>query len=147
MKIIQADQSNITEVSRLFDLYRQFYECEPDLSAATNFISKRLENNESIIFLASIDQKAAGFVQMYPSFCSVDICKIFILYDLYVDSSARKNGIGEALMNRASDYARENDAKRVDLLTAFSNTPGQRLYEKLGYEKTLLDFHAYSLAL
>jgi len=49
------------------------------------------------------------------------------------------------LMNRASKYAREHGASRIDLMTAISNKPGQHLYEKLGYKRVLEDFYAYSL--
>jgi len=31
MDIVKAGREHIAEVSRLFDLYRQFYECDPDL--------------------------------------------------------------------------------------------------------------------
>jgi len=146
MEIIKATEIHIDEISRLFDLYRQFYECEPDLELAKRFISDRINNNESIIFLAlDEDSPAKGFVQLYPSFCSVDAVKILILYDLYVDSSYRKCGVGKALMNKATEFARESGASRIDLLTAITNKPGQALYEKLGYKKVLEDFYAYSL--
>jgi len=146
MKIIKATEIHIDEISHLFDLYRQFYECEPDLELAKKFILDRIKNNESTIFIA-IDEgsPATGFVQLYPSFCSVDAVKILILYDLYVDSSCRKCGIGEALMNKATEFARESGVSRIDLLTAITNKPGQALYEKLGYKKVLEDFYAYSL--
>jgi ribosomal protein S18 acetylase RimI-like enzyme len=145
MKIEVATQEHIGEVARLFDLYRQFYECEPDLALATNFIAERIANDESRIFVAMDGDKARGFVQLYPSFCSVEAFKIQILYDLYVDADGRAGGVGEKLMNRASEFARESGAKRVDLLTAHSNKIGQHLYEKLGYEIANEDFHAYSL--
>ena len=89
--------------------------------------------------------RALGFVQLYPSFCSVEAINIQILYDLFVDSSARQGGVGEKLMNRASQFARESGAGRVDLLTAHSNKIGQHLYEKLGYKIVNEDFFAYSL--
>jgi ribosomal protein S18 acetylase RimI-like enzyme len=66
---------------------------------------------------------------------------------LYVDAEVRTDGVGEKLMNRASEFARESGAKRVDLLTGHSNKIGQHLYEKLGYEVANEDFHAYSLYL
>ena len=43
---------------------------------------------------------------MYPSFCSVDAVKIYILYDLYVDDSGRNLGVGASLMDKAKSYAR-----------------------------------------
>ncbi len=142
-----ATTEHVPEIAILFDLYRQFYECEPDLELAEMYISERIQNRESTIFLADDNEAVKGFVQMYPSFCSVDAIKIYILYDLYVAASARNSGIGALLMNRASEYAREQGASRMDLMTAFSNKPGQHLYEKLGYQRESEDFYTYSLAL
>jgi len=146
MKIIPATETNADAIAMLFDHYRQFYECEADSELSKQFIAERLHNNESIIFVAIDDEGVArGFVQLYPSFCSIDAGKILILHDLYVEASVRKQGIGKLLMDKATEYARKNDVVRIDLLTAKDNFPGQALYEKLGYEKTLEDFFAYSL--
>ena len=145
MEIVRANESHIPEISRLFDLYRQFYKCEPNINLATQFISDRFNNGESVIFVAQTKERLKGFVQMYPSFCSVDAIKIFILYDLYVGEGNRQSGIGELLMNNATAYAKAEGASRIDLLTAIDNRPGQHLYEKLGYNRDLEDFYAYSL--
>ena len=145
MKIVKACRQHVGEVSRLFDLYRQFYECEPDLALATQFIFDRIQRGESDIFVVIDGDKATGFVQLYPSFCSVDAVKIYILSDLYVAVESRKSGLGEKLMNTATEWAGSNGAARLDLLTADDNVAGQHLYEKLGYKKVLEDFYAYSL--
>ena len=145
MKIVKAGREHVAKVARLFDLYRQFYECEADLALATRFISDRIERGESDIFVAVDGDTAGGFVQLYPSFCSVDAAKIFILYDLFVDASVRKSGIGEQLMHAATAWAKEQGAARLDLLTEDNNRAGQHLYEKLGYKRTNEEFYAYSL--
>ena len=145
-QIVRATQEYVLEAGRLFDLYRQFYQCDPDLELATDFIESRVINDESTIFLAlSSAGNGAGFVQMYPSFCSVEAVKIQILYDLYVDLDFRKQGLGRRLMEQATLYARESGASRLDLLTAKDNFQGQALYESMGYVKTNEDFFAYSL--
>ena len=146
MDIVKATPEHVSEVGRLFDLYRQFYECEPDLELATNFIAERIANDEADIFVAMDGEQAVGFTQLYPSFCSVEAIKIYILYDLYVDAAGRNQGVGARLMNRATDWARENGAARLDLLTENNNHAGQHLYEKLGYVRTNENFYAYSLA-
>ncbi len=145
MEIVRANETHIPEISRLFDLYRQFYKCEPNIDLATKFISDRFNNDESVIFVAPTKDRLMGFVQLYPSFCSVDAIKIFILYDLYVDERDRKFGIGESLMNKAAEFSKAHGASRIDLLTEFDNKTAQHLYEKLGYKRDLEDFLAYSL--
>ncbi|OED40952.1 GNAT family N-acetyltransferase [Chromatiales bacterium (ex Bugula neritina AB1)] len=144
MKIIKATLEHADDVSRLFDLYRQFYECEPDLDLSIRFIKNRLKNNESDIFIAIDTDKVHGFTQLYPSFCSIAAAKIYILHDLYIDEVSRKSGLGEQLVTTGLEWARENGASRIDLLTEYSNKNAQSLYEKLGFQKTLEDFHAYS---
>jgi len=146
MQIIQAQPQHTADVAHLFDLYRQFYEQPADPKLAQEFISQRIANRESIIFVAYDGEEALGFVQLYPSFCSVQACKILILYDLYVVAGQRKKGLGAALLNRATTLAKEMGAARLDLLTAKDNLPGQTLYEKLGYVRTNEGFYAYSLA-
>jgi len=147
MEILKANSKNLSDVALLFDLYRQFYNCPPDLKLATKFIKERMENSESDIFLAVDGDLACGFVQLYPSFCSVQAVKIYILYDLYVKEGHREFGIGERLMNRATQWAESNNAARMDLLTATTNKIGQHLYEKLAFKKVSDDFYAYSLQL
>jgi hypothetical protein len=68
MKILKATKAHIPEIAGLFDLYRQFYECKPDIELAARFITERMDNGESVIFVASEGGKLKGFVQMYPSF-------------------------------------------------------------------------------
>ena len=147
MQIIRATVNHAAEIGRLFDLYRQFYLCEANLDLAIAYITERLEQDESTIFIAMEDETAVGFVQLYPTFCSVQAVKRFILYDLFVDSSVRNGGTGALLMNQAAEYAKQEGAARLDLQTDFSNVIGQHLYEKLGYKKVGETLHSYSLQL
>ena len=134
-KIIEANIKHLDEVARLFNLYRIFYEQPDDLERAYNFIKGRMEMKESIIFVSdNADGTLSGFVQLYPSFCSVSTIPMLILYDLFVDPDTRTKGIGRALMNKARQYAQENGFKRLELSTAKDNFIGQSLYESLGYE-------------
>jgi len=134
-KIVQAKIEHLREVSKLFNLYRIFYKQKDDLDSAKQFIKQRLENGDSTIFISINDDASLnGFVQLYPSFCSVSMIPILILYDLFVDPDIRTKGIGRSLMNKAEQYAQENGFKRLELSTAKDNFIGQSLYESLGYE-------------
>ena len=144
-KIVQATIKHQDELSRLFNLYRIFYKEEDNPEGTHQFIKERLENSDSTIFVSiNDDESLNGFVQLYTSFCSVSMLPILILYDLFVDPEMRASGIGRDLMNKAKDYARENDFKRLELSTAKDNIIGQSLYESLGYEADNEFFH-YSL--
>ena len=133
-RIIKAESRHLDELGRLFNLYRVFYEEADDLEKASKYISARFNEGDSMIFVAENDDELSGFVQLYPSFCSVSAVPILILYDLFVDHSHRSKGLGRSLMNAARDFASENGYKRLELATAKDNYIGQSLYESLGYE-------------
>ena len=129
-----VESSDLDQLADLFDQYRQFYECQPDLSAAKNWIAENFERGRSTIFAADDGYQLIGFTQLYPALCSVDLVDYFVLYDLFVAPSARRQGIARALMNTASEWAKAQGAARLDLETAQDNHPGQALYRDLGYE-------------
>jgi ribosomal protein S18 acetylase RimI-like enzyme len=141
----RADMADLDGIALLFDLYRQFYRQPPDLPLARKFVSDRLLNNESVIFLASSGTQAAvGFTQVYPTFCSVAAAPIHILYDLYVVKAARRHGVARALMAAAHEHAKQTGAVRLELATARTNVGAQALYESLGWVRDE-EFHRYSL--
>lgn len=131
-------------IASLFNAYRQFYEQAPDLALATRFIRDRIQNNESVILLASNEgQQALGFCQLYPTFCSVEAKPIYSLYDLFVVPEARRSGAGKVLLQAAERHATENGMARMDLTTAKTNKPAQSAYESLGWIRDEI-FYAYS---
>ena len=144
-KIIRAEIEHIDELAELFNSYRVFYEQDSNVELARNFIKSRMENKESTIFVSqNSDEELIGFVQLYSSFCSVYVCPILILYDLFVKTQARGNGHGRALMDKATEFAKSEGYDRLELSTATDNFIGQSLYESLGYERDN-DFYHYSL--
>ena len=144
-KIIRAEIEHIDELAELFNSYRVFYEQDSNVDLARNFIKSRMERKESTIFVSqNSDEELIGFIQLYSSFCSVYVCPILILYDLFVKTQARGNGHGRALMDKATEFAKSEGYDRLELSTATDNFIGQSLYESLGYERDN-DFYHYSL--
>ncbi len=141
--IREANIQDIEVLASLFDNYRQFYKQSPDITLAKTFIAERLSNKDSVILVAENEKNLVGFCQIYPSFCSVAAAKIGVLYDLFVDTSARKTGAGRALMLASHEYAAINGMVRLDLTTAKNNYAAQALYESLGWVRDEV-FYAYS---
>lgn len=144
--IEQAGFPDLSRIVPLFDAYRMFYGKKSDPKGAEFFLEERMKKNESVIFTAMEGDSIAGFMQLYPSFSSVSIGKIFVLNDLFVQERFRKKGAGEMLIRKAVEYARSEKAVRLVLSTGISNQPAQKLYEKLGWEKDVSFFYySYSL--
>ncbi|WP_166220061.1 GNAT family N-acetyltransferase [Pseudomonas atagonensis] len=130
----RARMEQVDAVAPLFDAYRQFYKQPSNFEQSRAFIAERIERDESAIFLAEDEQGSAlGFVQLYPTFSSIDAHRTWLLSDLFTTPQARGRGVGRLLMNAARDFALETGAKGLVLETATDNFTAQRLYESLGY--------------
>jgi len=131
--IRRAASSDVDAVASLFDSYRVFYGRMSDLNAARSFLTERFRHGESVVFVAHSGQTPVGFTQLYPSFSSVSIARIYILNDLYVDPGHRRSGIGALLLSAAVQFAKAEGAVRLTLTTAHDNLAAQRLYEAAGW--------------
>lgn len=131
--IIRAEADAVALAAPLFDRYRQFYGQAADLAGAAAFLAERLGRGESVVYLALDGAAAVGFVQLYPSFSSVRLRPIWVLNDLFVAESARRQGVARRLLDAARDLARSTGAARLTLSTAKDNAAARSLYLSLGY--------------
>lgn len=149
VEIVRATIDDLELLVPLFDGYRQFYKQASDLEGARSFLRAHFENGTSVIFLAlrkdaQGQRQACGFTQLYPSFSSVSMKRLWILNDLFVSSEARRTGTGTALLERARQFAIETHAKGLSLTTAVDNYTAQSVYEAHGWKRDQ-EFYAYHL--
>ncbi|MFD0739896.1 GNAT family N-acetyltransferase [Lysobacter koreensis] len=135
LSIRRATAADLDTLAPLFDRYRQFYGQHGDSAASHAFIAQRLQRDESVVLLAQLDGAAAGFTQLYPSFSSVRAARVWVLNDLYVDDSARRRGVAQALLAAAAEFARGDGALRLVLETNPDNHAAQALYESRGWQR------------
>ncbi len=146
MRVFLANIEHLDEISMLFNQYRVFYDQTSDIDSARLFLQKRFDDCDSVIFAGRIRDLIVGFTQLYPSFSSVSMKRVWILNDLFVTPSHRHQGVARSLMAMARQYAEETGAIRIALSTQRANHAAQALYESLGYERDEV-FHHYSLRL
>jgi len=142
--ISEADINDLEDVAFLFNQYRIFYSMTSNLAKCEKFITKRLSNKDSIIYLAAIENKPAGFIQIYPSFSSVAMQPIWVLNDLFVSKEYRKLGCAKSLMQKVKNEALKRRIFSVKLSTTNGNHPAKKLYHSIGYTK-ITQFDNYSL--
>jgi ribosomal protein S18 acetylase RimI-like enzyme len=146
MKISPAKESDLGKLTLLFDEYRVFYRCKRAPNRVRSFLENRLQAGDSYILCAFEEEEMLGFTQLYPSFSSTEMKKIWILNDLFVATNARHQGVGGLLLRAARDYARETGASYLSLETQTHNTAAQSLYEKEGWVRDA-EFYTYILDL
>ena len=137
MRIKRAELADLDAAAALFDAYRQFYDQRSDVAAARAFLEERLLGDESVVFLALADDDgtALGVTQLYPSFSSVSLKRLWVLNDLFVAPGVRRGGVGRGLLERAREWAVETGAKGLVLSTAVTNKTAQALYEACGWRR------------
>jgi ribosomal protein S18 acetylase RimI-like enzyme len=56
-----------------------------------------------------------------------------------VGDGARREGVATTLMNAAFEWLESRGMPRVVLGTAASNEPAQRLFDRLGFRRTMIE--------
>ena len=135
MKVRGAMTSDLQQLAELFDGYRVFYRKESDVESAKQFLSDRLEQGDSEIYVCATEEgNLVGFTQLYPLFSSTRMKRLWLLNDLFVDSNFRGKGVSVMLIERAKQLVRDTSACGMFLETEKSNTIGNNLYPKTGFK-------------
>lgn len=140
----RATTADLDALAPLFDGYRRFYGQPGDVPRARDFMAARLDDRagggegegdpDAIVFFASVDGTPAGFTLLYPMWSSVSTGRIFVLNDLFVAESARRQGVAQALLAAARDFGRAHGALRLVLETTRDNVVAQALYHRAGWQ-------------
>jgi len=133
--IRQGVFSDLEELAGLFDQYRVFQGKTSDLPAARAFLKARFDHGESVVFMAHEGSVPVGFAQLYPSYSSTSLARVFILNDLFVSEAGRRKGVASGLLAAVEAYGWAHGATRVTLNVARDNTAGQALYAARGWSQ------------
>ena len=90
------------------------------------------------IFFALIDGNVIGTVAMIRS-----SDRIYELAKMTVDINYRGNGVANKLMDQCLDYAINNNAQQIYLITNDTLVIARNLYDKYGFKEVKLDSDKY----
>jgi ribosomal protein S18 acetylase RimI-like enzyme len=62
-----------------------------------------------------------------------------VVYDIVVDPDHRQQGIGRLLLDATIDALKARGAPRVVLSTAEKNAAAQRLFDRAGFRRTMIE--------
>lgn len=130
---IEASESQI--VASLFDEYRRYYGQTTDVGRARDWLQQRVGRDEAVVFVAEREGVPCAFTLLYPSWSSVQTARTYVLNDLFVAESARRSGVGKALLDAAAGFARDAGAHRISLETGRANLPARALYADAGWSE------------
>jgi len=61
------------------------------------------------------------------------------IHDVVMEDSSRRTGIASSLVEAAIEWLRNHGAPRVVLWTAENNPAAQRLFNRLGFRRTMIE--------
>jgi ribosomal protein S18 acetylase RimI-like enzyme len=115
------------------------YKRQPDDYAW--FLGTQLAEPNVVILVAENDGQVVGYA--YGAVEGYDYMSLrgpaAVLHDLIVDPEYRRRGAGQLLLNAVLSDLKSRGAPRVVLTTAERNETAQRLFEWMGFRRTMVE--------
>jgi ribosomal protein S18 acetylase RimI-like enzyme len=140
--IKEAQASDHKSISHLLangaELHHQALPCLhafPDLPAIEQFVSNIVQDENEHLLVAELNEAIVGFVHFNVRTDEPPMVARSYLFvsSLVIQESHRRQGIGEALMERVHQWADEHEIEEVQLGVYEFNTEAMSFYEKIGY--------------
>jgi ribosomal protein S18 acetylase RimI-like enzyme len=105
------------------------------------FLRSQLKEDDAAVFVAEQGGIVIGYVfaALEPISWKELREACGFIHDIAVDDGGRRGGVATALMDAAMAWLRSRGAPRVVLGTAERNAGAQRLFEKLGFRRTMIE--------
>lgn len=141
------DAPDVAALVRALDLHYVGPDVAQPIEPTTAMVERSMREAEGTRYvLAFVDGRAVGlacFAVLRPGF---RLSGLLFVKELFVESHARGQAVGAALMRWLADYARAQGITRIDLTTDGSNTGAQVFYERLGAQRMNKVFYRFNLS-
>ncbi|MET0531107.1 MAG: GNAT family N-acetyltransferase [Microvirga sp.] len=141
------DAADVAALVRAVDLHYAGPDVARPIAPTIAMVEHSMREAEGTRYaLAFLDGRAVGlacFALLRPGF---RLTGLMFLKELFVDSNARGQEIGAALMQWLAAYAREQGVTRIDLTTEAGNQGARAFYERLGAEQKDKVFYRFNLS-
>jgi GNAT superfamily N-acetyltransferase len=121
---------------------RRFLTPTPHLEEGyAHFLRTQLAATDVAIFVAERDATVVGYVYagIEPQSWKELRESAGFIHDIVVTPAVRSTGVGTRLMEAAAAWLVSRGAPRVMLWTAEENHDAQRLFERLGFRRTMIE--------
>lgn len=105
------------------------------------FLGTQLSTPDTTVLVALENDVIVGYVYaaIEPRSWQMLLDEAGVIHDVIVDESARGRGIATALVEAALAWMRSRRVPRVVLHTAEQNTRAQRLFDRMGFRRTMVE--------
>jgi len=145
-EISRVGEGDLADLLPLMRAYCDFYEVAPSDDALLE-LSRALiadPEREGMQLIARDGGTAVAFATIYWSWATTIASRIGVMNDLYVAPDARGSGAADALIHACADECRRHGAAELTWQTARDNARAQRVYDRVGAERS--EWVDYSLS-
>jgi ribosomal protein S18 acetylase RimI-like enzyme len=105
------------------------------------FLGTQLREDDVMVLVAEQHGRVVGYVYagLEPQSWKELREACGFIHDVVVDEGGRRIGVATALVEAATEWLRAHGAPRVMLWTAEQNEGAQRLFERLGFRRTMVE--------
>lgn len=120
---------------------RRFIRTEHPEAGYGRFLVSQLGQPDSVVLVAERGGEVIGyaFAGLEPMSWKELRAACGFLHDVYVDERARHAGVAARLVRAAIAWLEARGAPRVVLWSAAPNQPAQRLFDRLGFRRTMIE--------
>ncbi len=124
-----------------FDRQRFMAPGDDPESGYAQFLRWQMQEDDVAIFVAEQDGQVVGYVYagLEPQSWKELREAAGFIHDVIVGAAAQRSGVATALVEAAAQWLRARGAPRVLLWTASPNVAAQRLFERLGFRRTMIE--------
>jgi GNAT superfamily N-acetyltransferase len=120
---------------------QRFIRSENPEAGYGRFLVSQIAEDECVVFVAERAGAVIGyaFAGLEPMSWKDLRAACGYLHDVFVDPAARGGGTGARLVRAALEWLETRGAPRVVLMSAARNEGAQRLFERLGFRRTMVE--------
>lgn len=133
----------IKDLDEIFELLNQLYTDKLQYERFKEIYKLKLNDPYSYYIVAVENDKIVGVLLAELQVKLHREKKQCFIEDLVVDKEHRNRGIGKSLLQKAIDYARDNECDVVELTTYLDNVKAIRFYESNNFIKNSYKFKKY----
>jgi ribosomal protein S18 acetylase RimI-like enzyme len=120
---------------------RRFIQVDEPEDGYGRFLVGQLRDDDCVVLVAEQKGAVIGYVYagLEPMSWKELRAACGFVHDVCVDEGARRSGAGEKLVREAIRWLEAKGSPRVMLWSAAQNEGAQRLFEKLGFRRTMVE--------
>ncbi len=140
---MKVEIATLNDIDKLCDLLTTLFEQEVEFKADKKIQKKALtmivkNPVQGHILIARDGDNIVGMLTLLYSISTALGSKVAVLEDMIISKEHQSRGIGTLLVLYAKSFAKENECKRITLLTDFDNIKAHKFYEINGFTKSTM---------